>query len=365
MRNRGLRQAVRDRSVPRAGVGPLRWAGPAGMLAASLLAHAAGERSDRIQELNRGFLAHLRDGPAAQVQKTELIARTLETTYAGDNGDGFVPDSLALLSDEFRAGMAAFDAEDYVEAARRFKPLARDADPYVAANAAYFLARSCVERGLHEEAEVVLSGALGPDAAPQRYTPYAPHLWFLRGFAESANLRFDEATVSLKRLVEQFADAPESVLGGARQLLIELERRDVGTLGEVSKLMGYAAARLEVSDAKERVRARQDDAIALLDKLIKAAEEQEKSQCSAGSSQGRKRATRTPRAPAQQSKLPTGGAQESDLHEPPPVQPGEVWGKLPPAEREKILQSLRDRFPSRYRELVEQYYRSLADEKSR
>ncbi len=33
---------------------------------------------------------------------------------------------------------------------------------------------------------------------------------------------------------------------------------------------------------------------------------------------------------------------------------------MPPAERERILQALRDSFPSRYRKLVEQYYEELA-----
>ncbi len=33
---------------------------------------------------------------------------------------------------------------------------------------------------------------------------------------------------------------------------------------------------------------------------------------------------------------------------------------MPPAERERILQALRDNFPSRYRQLVEQYYEQLA-----
>ena len=32
-------------------------------------------------------------------------------------------------------------------------------------------------------------------------------------------------------------------------------------------------------------------------------------------------------------------------------------------ERERILQSIKERFPSRYRQLVEQYYRSLAEQK--
>ena len=40
--------------------------------------------------------------------------------------------------------------------------------------------------------------------------------------------------------------------------------------------------------------------------------------------------------------------------------PGEMWGSMPPAERERILQALRESFPSRYRQLVEQYYEELA-----
>jgi hypothetical protein len=34
-----------------------------------------------------------------------------------------------------------------------------------------------------------------------------------------------------------------------------------------------------------------------------------------------------------------------------------------PEERERVLQSLRRAFPSRYRQLVEQYYKQLAKEK--
>jgi hypothetical protein len=44
------------------------------------------------------------------------------------------------------------------------------------------------------------------------------------------------------------------------------------------------------------------------------------------------------------------------------VTPGEAWGSMPDAEREKILQVLRDSFPGRYRALVEQYYKTLAEQ---
>ena len=162
-----------------------------------------------------------------------------------------------------------------------------------------------------------------------------------------------------------FPDAVEPVRVGARQLRLELERRQHGTLEEAAAVMGYSAARLRVTDTSPRVRERQDQVITLLDQLIREAEELEKRRQQGG---GAGRSARgdpgRPRSPAEQSQLP--GAAPGRIgaqHAAPPADPGEMWGRLPPAERERILQSLRDRFPSRYRQLVEQYYRSLAEEK--
>ena len=39
-----------------------------------------------------------------------------------------------------------------------------------------------------------------------------------------------------------------------------------------------------------------------------------------------------------------------------------MWGRMPPKERERILQSMQEQFPNRYRELLEQYYEHLAKE---
>ena len=38
------------------------------------------------------------------------------------------------------------------------------------------------------------------------------------------------------------------------------------------------------------------------------------------------------------------------------------WGELPAREREEALQFLRERFPARYKELIERYYRALAEQ---
>ena len=38
------------------------------------------------------------------------------------------------------------------------------------------------------------------------------------------------------------------------------------------------------------------------------------------------------------------------------------WGAMREKEREKAVQFLRERFPTRYRELIERYYRALAEQ---
>ena len=40
---------------------------------------------------------------------------------------------------------------------------------------------------------------------------------------------------------------------------------------------------------------------------------------------------------------------------------GDYWAKLPLKERTKVLDALRKRFPRRYRDLMEAYYKSLAE----
>ena len=121
-------------------------------------------------------------------------------------------------------------------------------------------------------------------------------------------------------------------------------------------LMSYSAARLTVADATQRVRLAQDEAVALLDKLVEEAQEREKARTARASGAGQDKRPGAPRAIGGRSR---GGADRRIT--PGARDPSQMWGQLPPARA--ILDSLRDRFPSRYRQLVEQYYRSLAEER--
>jgi len=339
------------------GLAPLR----AMVLALSMayVAQASAQEPARVARLNQGFLRHVAALGPQHALAVETVRRGWQETYRDQSPESFVPEALAVLYPAFAEALRAFDDERAEDVVRRAGPLRAHADPYVRANAVYLYGRALVEQRLLEEAEEFLATAAGADAEPAAYTPYAPHLWLLKGYCQARNLHTEAAMKSLEELRARFPDAPEPVQFAARQLLLEIERRERGTLDEVATLMTYAADRLKAADTTQRVRDRQERIVALLDELIKQAEQTEQSQRGVGGGLPKS----TPGRPAQASRAPQGPGRIGDLHEAPAAHPGEAWGRLPPAERERILQSLRERFPSRYRQLVEQYYRSLAEQK--
>jgi hypothetical protein len=44
-----------------------------------------------------------------------------------------------------------------------------------------------------------------------------------------------------------------------------------------------------------------------------------------------------------------------------PIGSGRGWGDLPPKQREEALQRIGDDFPAHYREVIEEYFRRLAN----
>ena len=344
-----------------------RSSGLAGLLIVLGLSAAYGldDEPGRVARLNQAFLERVRGLGNESVLAVTTILDGWEKTYRGRMPDSFVPDALAVLYPEFGAALQAFDAGHPAEVLRLLEKLRDHEDPFLAANAEYFWVRGAVELGRYEEVEARLAELEADQDDYIAHTPYAPHLWFIKSVCEARNLRFAKSQQTLDELREYFDDAPEAVRVGAAQLRLEIERREQGTLGEVGRVMEYVADRLNTADTEERVQERQRQIIAMLDKLIEQQEQQE--QQGGGGSARPNNQQKPPRQaqqdPKQQSDAPGGGGKVGDLHAAPQANPGESWGKLPPAEREKILQSIREKFPSRYRQLVEQYYRALADEK--
>lgn len=72
-----------------------------------------------------------------------------------------------------------------------------------------------------------------------------------------------------------------------------------------------------------------------------------------------------PSGPRQTSDRPTGGQGSENLSDNGTDDRDNSegrWGDMKDAEREQAIQYLREKFPGRYRDLIERYYRALAEE---
>lgn len=342
----------------------------AALLAACVALAAPPVVSVRIERMNEAFLRHLAELPADAAVAVATVREGYAAQYQAKAPQSFIPDALAVIHADFRAALDAFDAGASADAAARFARLRKANDPWLAANATYFEARGLIDLSRFEDAAALLGAALA-DRSVESRTPYGPHLWLMRGYCEARTMNLDEAPKSLTVLRDRFPDAPESVLIGARQLSLDMEHLERGSLGEVAGLMDDVGDRLTATDVGDRTRSRQEQILKLLDKLIEDQQKQEQ-QSGGGQSQsggkpkdgqGKGQSQAKPTKPRDESEAEPGQGGNVDLHAAPKTQPGEMWGQLPPAEREKILQSIRERYPSRYRQIVEQYYRSLAEDK--
>lgn len=123
------------------------------------------------------------------------------------------------------------------------------------------------------------------------------------------------------------------------------------SLANIVTAMESAQARLTTGELGADTRAQQNRIVSMLGKLIDQAEQQE-------DSAGNNPDNDSDDQPDQPQELPSpdesrmNGQSRSMLPESP-------WGHLRDKRRDPILNALRSRFPARYEQLVEQYYRSF------
>lgn len=319
------------------------------------------------------FVAGLDQASSIPVEARDLI----RASWAGCkdcDGSEFLTQGLAVLSPRFRQGLDAYDAEEYGDCAAIMRDLQSSRNGFVATHAAVYEIKALVALDrlvvARQRIETVLFGS-GQASAPMidvdTYSYFSPEVAFLRGFCLLADLRYEQAHIALDEFVTTYPEASQRLVIAARQMLMELQNRQLEGLGDVVDLMNYSGRRLSHADSGDMLRERQDRIVELLDGLIEDAEKQEKSSSSSssggggGSSGGQQQSGGAkPSSPLEDSILPGGRGQTGKLGARRRANPGDMWGAMPPAKREQILQALRDNFPRRYRKLVEQYYEELA-----
>jgi hypothetical protein len=224
--------------------------------------------------------------------------------------------------------------------------------PLVAANLRLFYGRWLARELLFDEAMEQLSGI-----EPKEVADPATLLFYQAVVCHRLLMR-DEGLQAIERLLEGGGPSPRRYTMVAQLMRADLKDLQEDTLDHIARRMDDIHRRLDLGRAGPKVRKQEDGVVKSLDKLIKKLEDQEKQRQQAAGA-----ANLTPDKPAEVSGIGEGKG------------PGDVtkrnigkksgWGNLPPKEREEALQQIGREFPSHYREVIEQYFRRLANEPER
>jgi len=189
--------------------------------------------------------------------------------------------------------------------------------------------------------------------------------YFLLGFAWAQLDKKIEALGLFHRFLRSYPDAPERYRSLAKQMLRELESEYRNPLLDVAGQMKSIQRLLKKARTGELTQERQEAVTKLLQRLIELAEQMEKSGSGSGGGGGGGGGGRAggnnSNGPANDSSLPPGASNVGKLRRISRGKADEVWGDLKDKDREEAMQLLKERFPERYRELLEEYYKALSE----
>lgn len=216
-------------------------------------------------------------------------------------------------------------------------------------NLSLYYARWLAQRGLYDEVLEALDELDTTDVVDPS------GLLFYRMLAHHQLVEPEKSRAVLVQLLEHEDKLPQRFQHVAHLLQRDLQGLQDESLDHIARRMNDVRRRLEFGRAGKTVQMAEDKVLDSLDKLIEKLEQQAQQQSSSGSSNAQQSSQ-----PMQDSKLPPGSA-------PMQVDQKDIgnksgWGDLPPKEREEALQQIGRDFPAHYRELIEQYFRELADD---
>jgi hypothetical protein len=241
-------------------------------------------------------------------------------------------------------------------------------DTFFRSNIALAFARAAAGKKAYEEALEALNGITTPEIVVD---PAA--LYFFKAVAEQATMRREAAGNSILRLLDDVPDAPSRYRMVATRMFFELQfwSADPKDLSNIERLMDNSGRRLELARPGEKTQSIQKKIVFRLDELIKELENKNKpgqGQCnggncpnggSPGSGNGPPGGNTTqPSNPAGDSVI-MGGSGSGKVNELQLRQFAEKWGSLPPSERAKIQDEITRDAPAKYKETIENYFKSL------
>jgi tetratricopeptide (TPR) repeat protein len=270
-----------------------------------------------------------------------------------------VADTLSL-GDPAAAKLLAEARDPAAPAPKAVPALLRDAKlpAFYRNNLVLAYAKALSGKRVYEEALDALKAAV-----PEQTVDPAAY-YFHKAVAEHALVQKREAAQSIARLLDDVAECPERYKMVATLMFLDMQswKDDPKDLTNIAKLMDNSERRLDLSRPGPKTQEIQKKIVFRLDELIKDIENQMKNggqcQCPGGGQQ--------PGQGSNQPSMPMPDSQIATNSGPGVVDQKKLqnlaanWGKLPEKERAKAMMELTKDLPPRYREVIENYFKTLA-----
>jgi hypothetical protein len=219
------------------------------------------------------------------------------------------------------------------------------------ANLALAYARALAQRRIHEEALEALAAVKVEDAVdPSAFL-------FHKAVAEYSMIRKDECRRTILRLLDDVVDAPERYKMVAAMMHFDMASWQDKDLNWVERMQKNIERRLDLSRGGPITQDMQKKVVLQLDEMIKKLEEEQQKQQQAGNKQNTQPRSNSPK---QDSTIfdTTRTPGEVDIKKWKEI--SENWGKLPEKEPARAMLELTRDMPPKHRELIETYFKKLA-----
>lgn len=278
-----------------------------------------------------------------------------------------VADTL-ILGDEDAARVMEEARDASLPAPTKVPDLFTDAKKatFLKANLAIVYAKALAGRRVYEEALTALKTAKVEQVVdPSAYL-------FHKAVFEHAMLKQEDANRTILRLLDDVTDAPERYKMVAALMHFDMlawrpenDPDTIARLGGIGRIMNNIERRLDLARGGPITQEMQKKVLMNLDKMI---EEEEQKQQGQGQGQGQGKGQQKGQQPNNNIRAtrPQDDSYGGTGSGPGNVDPKkfkemtQVWGTLPEKERAKALQDLTRELPPKHRELIENYFKKLA-----
>jgi hypothetical protein len=233
------------------------------------------------------------------------------------------------------------------------------------ANLALAYGKALCNRKVFDEGLEALKAVKGEDVVdPGAY-------FFHRAVAEHALMLKEQADDSIDRLLVDVVDAPERYRMVAALMHFDMVTWSDKDLGWIARKMGIIKDRLDLTRGGPKTRAMQREVLVKLDEKIKEMENKAKGSssanggsCPGGPQNGGPPSGNRPSSPATESALPSAPPGKGEIDMKKIKEVADVWGKLPPKERDRAMVELTRGMPPKYRDAIESYFKQLESKSS-